>query len=598
MKKYLFIMLSVALAFAGCTTFATDPAIEFGPVSKPDVTISVVNDNAVAFSVSPKEGTGFYSFAVIEGAAGELDAETLLKGRYKDYAIDGTACGVMDFKKTASVSGEVGGLTPNTAYTVYAVANNSQGVVSEVAFSTVTTTDGTLPGLADYDSSVKENKMMFAVVFNDPVSLTGKGSVTAHFYAINTPADASGNLAEYKTVDVPASNLFTDGEVLYVSIPETEYIPGAYVIITYTDGVVANGTGLENVALIANSFNQKTGPAGICERYAAVNFALSVTEDSPTPGTGGIDDGSDEPEEEAAVLFTDWKSLVMVSYSGSEYPLAALSKTAELSISVADAGGRTVSYSGKQLEIASARTLEARLDEEPGFGTTVSYTIAAGSVEDIFGNRNSELVVKDGYFCSYGYKLEDIAGKYRLTSGSGFTGKLYENILTISESDDEAEGNIMITGEIVDVPVRIYADFDMDNGTVTLPSMPLAGTCTDLVYGDDNQPLTDDEGNYITDEFGVILALTSNAQSFYRDEMGFDVPAAHQLDFWYSQLYVALVEVDANGDLYGVYDALRFMDIEYISGTDAAAAKTAKTVKSVPRLAQRTGSMELAALPL
>ena len=54
---------------------------------------------------------------------------------------------MLDYTKVQDVKLTIGGLASNTAYTVYAVASNAQGVVSEVAVATATTTDGTAPQL-------------------------------------------------------------------------------------------------------------------------------------------------------------------------------------------------------------------------------------------------------------------------------------------------------------------------------------------------------------------------------------------------------------------------------------------------------------------
>ena len=82
------------------------------------------------------------------------------------------------------------------------------------------------------------------------------------------------------------------------------------------------------------------------------------------------------------------------------------------------------------------------LKEDPGFGTVATYTIAAGSYVDIFGNENLEYSLDYGaYFCSYGYTINDVVGTYNVTGSEyDFTSKepiaFEPKTLTIVKSDD------------------------------------------------------------------------------------------------------------------------------------------------------------------
>lgn len=151
MKKILYSLLALAATVAACTDFAEDEKIDFAATDAPVVAATVVDDNTVSVSVTPKEGNVYYSYVLIAGPAKALKAETVLKGGYESDAVANEkkepVAAVLKASETKSVSFQVGGLKSNTAYTLYAVASNSQGVVSKLATSTAVTTDGTAPVL-------------------------------------------------------------------------------------------------------------------------------------------------------------------------------------------------------------------------------------------------------------------------------------------------------------------------------------------------------------------------------------------------------------------------------------------------------------------
>lgn len=416
MKKILYSLLALAATVAACTDFAEDEKIDFAATDAPVVAATVVDDNTVSVSVTPKEGNVYYSYVLIAGPAKALKAETVLKGGYESDAVadekKAPVAAVLKASETKSVSFQVGGLKSNTAYTLYAVASNSQGVVSKLATSTALTTDGTAPVLIKYDFQSTTTNLDYVLEFDDPIAFTGKGTVTAHYYARYSEAGADGNLVEYKKAVVPADSLVISGKNLYVSLDAAEAIPGAIVAISYTEGLVANLVGGRVEAFTDVTVSSKLESEGLVASYKTQPFALGLTEDEPKEGRG-IEGG--EEEEPEVKLFSDWEELDMVTYSYNKYPLAGVLKAAKLSIETEDANGRVVAYTGQQLKIAAANKLSVKIDEDPGFGSYVSYKIAAGSIVDIFGNTNSEFTAEKLYFCSYGYKLADVLGTYTVT---------------------------------------------------------------------------------------------------------------------------------------------------------------------------------------
>lgn len=530
MKKILYSLLALAATVAACTDFAEDEKIDFAATDAPVVAATVVDDNTVSVSVTPKEGNVYYSYVLIAGPAKALKAETVLKGGYESDAVANEkkepVAAVLKASETKSVSFQVGGLKSNTAYTLYAVASNSQGVVSKLATSTAVTTDGTAPVLKKYDFQSTATNLDYVLEFDDPIAFTGKGTVTAHYYARHSKAGADGNLVEYKKAVVPADSLVISGKNLYVSLDAAEAIPGAIVAISYTEGLVANLVGGRAEAFTDVTVSSKLESKGLVASYKTQPFALGLTEDEPKEGSG-IEGG--EEEEPEVKLFSDWEELDMVTYSYNKYPLAGVLKAAKLSIETEDANGRVVAYTGQQLKIAAANKLSVKIDEDPGFGSYVSYKIAAGSIVDIFGNTNSEFTAEKLYFCSYGYKLADVLGTYTVTGVAIKYGVPVSYKLVIAETDDAEKGDLLITN-FLGFEGKLYVDFDPDNGTVKIKE--------GVAFNDKNLVSFNGEGDQLfsipspgvltSDAYVIVLTYEGkDVTGFATDENGLDVAVAN-----------------------------------------------------------------------
>lgn len=529
MKKILYSLLALAATVAACTDFAEDEIIDFAATDAPVVAATVVDDNTVSVSVTPKEGNVYYSYVLIAGPAKALKAETVLKGGYENDAVANEkkepVAAVLKASETKSVSFQVGGLKSNTAYTLYAVASNSQGVVSKLATSTAVTTDGTAPVLTEYDFQSTATNLDYVLVFDDPIAFTGKGTVTAHYYARHSKAGADGNLVEYKKAVVPADSLVISGKNLYVSLDAAEAIPGAIVAISYTEGLVANLVGGRVEAFTDVTVSSKLESEGLVASYKTQPFALGLTEDEPQEGSG-IEGG--EEEEPEVTFFSDWEELDMVTYSYNKYPLAGI-KAAKLSIETEDANGRVVAYAGQQLKIAAANKLSVKIDEDPGYGSYVSYKIAAGSIVDIFGNTNSEFTAEKLYFCSYGYKLADVLGTYTVTGVAVKYGVPVSYKLVIAETDDAKKGDLLITNYL-GFEGKLYAGFDPDNGTVKIRE--------GVTFNDKNLVSFNGEGDQLfsipspgvltSDAYVIVLTYEGeDVTGFATDENGLDVVVAN-----------------------------------------------------------------------
>lgn len=613
MKKYVMTLLAAAATFAACTKFVEDPKIEYATIEAPEVTATTASDNSIVVTIAPKEGTTFYSYVVAKGVAKPVDAKALLQGKsgLTPVTIEDKECAevveIVPASKASSTatidqvkSLTIEGLIPYTYYTVYAVATNAQGVISDVATASTLTTDSTAPSIKNYDTEEADSVMYYQILFNDPIKLSGEGDLTLHIYGENY-CDNTLNCIEIKNVVIAPENISDAGGVITVKIPKDYYIPGALVDLTWPEGFVKNAQDMPCAAfpytgLYYDAANEYAlTPNGISAQYEYVDFALSffaTAEEEEAFLEAQEDEEEIVPE---TVYYSDWQALQMVAYARTDAPLAGKTKTAKASVSVSDAAGRVVSYPVTP-GMTQEGNIAVELGEDPGFGTIATYTIEAGSYVDIFGNENLEYSLDYGtYFCSYGYSIDDIAGNYTFGFRSPFASQgygPYSNVITISESDNAEKGNIMFTGQLADINVKFYGDFDVDLGEITLPSKPVVGICQDIVYDDNHTPIVDDEGNPILENFYAVLAL-SDGQKIYPNNLGFSVTESHKLTPWYSSVYWGLCEYTANGQYYGIYDFLQWTSCEYTPDAEPAAAPASVAHKTRPAIVKPVQEVKL-----
>lgn len=614
MKKCVLTLLAAAATFAACTKFVEDPKIEYATIEAPEVTATTASDNSIEVTIAPKEGTTFYSYVVAKGVAKPVDAKALLQGKsgLTPVTIEDKECAevveIVPASKASSTatidqvkSLTIEGLIPYTYYTVYAVATNAQGVISDVATASTLTTDSTAPSIKNYDTEEADSVMYYQILFNDPIKLSGEGDLTLHIYGENYYDDTTLNCIEINNVVIAPENISDAGGVITVKIPKDYYIPGALVDLTWPEGFVKNAQDMPCAAfpytgLYYDAANEYAlTPNGISAQYEYVDFALSffaTAEEEEAFLEAQEDEEEIVPE---TVYYSDWQALQMVAYARTDAPLAGKTKTAKASVSVSDAAGRVVSYPVTP-GITQEGNIAVELEEDPGFGTVATYTIEAGSYVDIFGNENLEYSLDYGvYFCSYGYSIDDIAGNYTFGFSSAFASQgygPYSNVITISESDNAEKGNIMFTGQLADINVKFYGDFDVDLGEITLPSKPVVGICQDIVYDDNHTPIVDDEGNPILENFYAVLAL-SDGQKIYPNNLGFSVTESHKLTPWYSYVYWGLCEYTVNGQYYGIYDFLQWTSCEYTPDAEPAAAPASVAHKTRPAIVKPVQEVKL-----
>ena len=507
MKKILFAILAAAAMSAACTQFAEDLTPTYDTVGKPEVVADVADDDSITVVITAGENTSYYGYAVVKDTLVGVAAEKLVADGYaKDPAVvlqgeeqAPQTASIKYSEETKSVTLQLTGLVPFTNYTVYAAAISPMGVPSEVVAVTVRTTDGTEP-VVDAESAKAEEAdsvLTFAIPFSDPIALTGEGTAKAYIYAENY-VDENGLLVVYKEVEIPADHMAADGKNLLLSVPLEEYIPGAYVSMTYSADIVVNGAGKKNVAFedhLMGWGEEDVVGNGIVGHYENVNWDFSLVDPATLPDESEGEDemeGEDEEEEEKIpVYFNDWTQLEMPNYTTSEFALYGPTEDVDIKITTVEASGKSITYPAKNYKVTPENIFALMLSEAPAYGSTVSYTIAEGSVADLFGNVNSEFTAEEEYYYSYGYTQDEIYGSYTFNATSALDGSTVTKSMVIEESDDPEEGDFMITS-FAGIPCEkpVYGYFNPDSGAVDIyGEQPFYGYVEDNDTPDDT---TDD----------------------------------------------------------------------------------------------------------
>lgn len=520
MKKILFTILAAAAVSTACTKFEQDTVPTYDSVAAPEVTATVVSDTEITVTVTAAENTHYYGYAVMAGAPGATADKLVANGYAKNANVvtqgeanTPQAAQVKYSEETKTVTLELSGLTPYTEYTVYAAAVTQMGVTSEVVAKTVRTTDGTQPTLASTSFAEEENVLTFTLNFSDPVQLTGNGTAKAWFYAENY-YDESGMLILYKEVDIPADHMAAGGNSLLLAVPASEYIPGAYVAVTFSEGIVKNGADAVNAAyeshLIGYGSDGKVQKQGIFGYYDYASWDFSLVDPADLPdteeGEGNMDD-EEEVEEVEPVYFSDWTKLMMTAYTTSKYPLASKTGEGGAGVVATESNGKTVSYPAKTFGVVSDYVAAVLLAEAPAYGASISFSIEEGTFMDIFGNVNNAFEAENAYYHSCGYTIEDIVGSYTMTGSSLFVqGLTLSYPMEVAASDDAEKGNIMFT-TYFGIEGKLYCNFNVHSGEILVKEgRVFADGYATYFYGEGDQVFYFEPGMITNSQSYVMVA--------------------------------------------------------------------------------------------
>lgn len=437
----------------------------YGPVETPvapdkagsvEIKVDTLGDDTLAFTLAPVGEASYYSYFVAAGPAQAVDSASVYECAY-----DAMIKGSFKASEVADTTLTLGELSPNTAYTIYAVAGSPQGHPGSVSVKEVVTTDCVTIALVDYDNEVTDSSIVFT--FSEKVFL-GKGEITATYYARNL------DYKEMGTVKAMADSIIVENNTVKVQFTGIPH--GADWSIGWPEGTFTDSAQNKIAALTSGYSAEAQKMVGVCSRKDTVAFDLV-----------------DTLAKEQLLFLVPEDAEFTVEVDGEE-ELAKYNKTGKVNFVTSE---KTVTIAFEEGKFEDGKTLKyakndkgkyqitMRLpDEKINFGTSVVIDFPQDAFQDIWGNPTKEVQYKSQY--SYGWKLKDVCGKYDFIELSAF-GEQYDNVssMTIEESDNPEKGDVMITeynGIKAEVS-PIYADMDFDSGVLTVKSGQVFATEVD-----------------------------------------------------------------------------------------------------------------------
>lgn len=272
MKKYIIGLFSaICLMGAGCTEFEDFTPVDMGEGPAVTVTAEKTAVDAFKVTITPAEGTVYYSYIVTDEAM-TVDPDQLLQAKYEGSTL-------VKATEKPSVSGTLSNQNLGAMYYVYAVASNEKGVCGAVASASVELPDEEAPYLVNVPDGNKykatNGGRSVVLTFNETV-VRGSGAITYDVTKGNLTSYANGTIEsvvinnESVTITLPESVVFDENEAV------------SYVFLDFAEGAFADAGGNVSAALVG----------GVDEETQTV--AAPYWEYTPSSSGGGIEIEIDE----------------------------------------------------------------------------------------------------------------------------------------------------------------------------------------------------------------------------------------------------------------------------------------------------------------
>lgn len=271
MKKYIIGLFSaICLMGAGCTEFEDFTPVDMGEGPAVTVTAEKTAVDAFKVTITPAEGTVYYSYIVTDEAM-TVDPDQLLQAKYEGSTLVKAA-------EKPSVSGTLSNQNLGATYYVYAVASNDKGVCGAVASASVELPDEEAPYLVNLPDGNKykatNGGRSVVLTFNETV-VRGSGAITYDVTKGNLTSYASGTIEsvainnESVTITLPESVVFDENEAV------------SYVFLDFAEGAFADAGGNVSAALVGG-VDEET------QTVAAPYWELLLAQESDFTGTFGF----------------------------------------------------------------------------------------------------------------------------------------------------------------------------------------------------------------------------------------------------------------------------------------------------------------------
>ena len=240
MKKYIIGLFSaICLMGAGCTEFEDFTPVDMGEGPAVTVTAEKTAVDAFKVTITPAEGTVYYSYIVTDEAM-TVDPDQLLQAKYEGSTLVKAA-------EKPSVSGTLSNQNLGATYYVYAVASNEKGVCGAVASTSVALPDEEAPYLVNVPDGnlykATNGGRSVVLTFNETV-VRGSGAITYDVTKGDLTSYANGTIEsvvinnESVTITLPESVVFDENEAV------------SYVFLDFAEGAFADAGGNVSAALV------------------------------------------------------------------------------------------------------------------------------------------------------------------------------------------------------------------------------------------------------------------------------------------------------------------------------------------------------------
>ncbi len=240
MKKYIIGLFSaICLMGAGCTEFEDFTPVDMGEGPAVTVTAEKTAVDAFKVTITPAEGTVYYSYIVTDEAM-TVDPDQLLQAKYEGSALVKAA-------EKPSVSGTLSNQNLGATYYVYAVASNEKGVCGAVASASVELPDEEAPYLVNVPDGnlykATNGGRSVVLTFNETV-VRGSGAITYDVTKGDLTSYANGTIEsvvinnESVTITLPESVVFDENEAV------------SCVFLDFAEGAFADAGGNVSAALV------------------------------------------------------------------------------------------------------------------------------------------------------------------------------------------------------------------------------------------------------------------------------------------------------------------------------------------------------------
>lgn len=474
MKRYLLYLSVVVIVFAtSCTDFGTENQLTLPAAPTAEISGVTAQSTGISFNLAPSAAAGYYAWMVVESASVDttLQAINILK-----QTAGGKAKGIIDYAEESQKTIQVSGLTPYTVYQIYAVASSTDGIVSAIKNTSIRTLDD---GGKPAPTSVALDDNTVSITFHEPLR-RGTGKVYVSYFAKNTLYGAKPLLVtpgyeiyNPQDIEVNADDISVSGKSLIVKLPEAP--AGAYASVTYDAGAVLDLEGNAANAYIRKADTLVNGAPsrGITVKLANKTWKLHGEFEALNPDT--------------LVSFSKWDEFAIsaIPDEGTKVAKHMASKTPTV---VYKQPGK---YTTLDVQIwglsRDDSTPTFLLPEEPAFGATIDLIVPADAFEDVYGNKNEALTVKDNYIYSYGYTFADVTGTYDLDVTSYWDGPMPTESGIIIEKDAESDDllikNLLSPGTIVKGTFDpVFGTISLEDGQVLLEDVSFSSGTSDIQF--------------------------------------------------------------------------------------------------------------------